>query len=170
MSPEEPLEPTGPAPPGGPVPPGGPASPTGPGGPTAEPATDPAAVRRNTLRRASLALGTAALGAVYLWHTDPHQPGQLLLPCPFRLMTGLLCPFCGATRMVYDLMHGDVPAAFHDNAALLVLGVPALGYVLARWLAAGLRGRCYPLKLTARGNAVVLGTAAVWMVARNLIG
>lgn len=118
----------------------------------------------------SLALGVAALGAGYLWHTDPHQPGQLLLPCPFRLLTGLLCPFCGGTRLAYDLMHGDVVTAFHDNAALLVLGVPALAYVLVRWLVAGVRGRHLPLKLTARGNAVVLGTAAVWMVARNLIG
>lgn len=102
--------------------------------------------------------------------TRPHQPGQLLLPCPFRLLTGLLCPFCGGTRLAYDLMHGDVVTAFHDNAALLVLGVPALAYVLVRWLVAGVRGRHLPLKLTARGNAVVLGTAAVWMVARNLIG
>lgn len=170
MSPDEPLEPTDPVLPGSPVPPGGAAPPTGPGGPTAERADDPAAVRRRTLRQASLALGTAALGAVYLWHTNPHQPGQLLLPCPFRMLTGLLCPFCGGTRMAYDLMHGDALAAFHDNAVLLVLGMPALVYVLARWLAAGLRGRRYPLKLTARGNAVVLGTAAVWMVARNLIG
>ncbi|WP_413471362.1 DUF2752 domain-containing protein [Streptomyces noursei] len=155
MHPDEPTGPgaTGRTSPGGPVPPGG-----------------PAAVRRRTLRRASLALGVAALGAGYLWHTDPHQPGQLLLPCPFRLLTGLLCPFCGGTRLAYDLMHGDVVTAFHDNAALLVLGVPALAYVLVRWLVAGVRGRHLPLKLTARGNAVVLGTAAVWMVARNLIG
>ncbi|WP_438486788.1 DUF2752 domain-containing protein [Streptomyces sp. S186] len=153
MSPDEPQGATAPTPPGGSVPPGG-----------------PAAVRRRTLRQASLALGTGVLGAVYLWHTDPHQPGQLLIPCPFRLLTGLLCPFCGGTRMAYDLLHGDVATAFGDNAVLLVLGVPALAYVLVRWLAAGLRGRRRPLKLTARGNAVVLGIAAVWMIARNVIG
>ncbi len=161
MNPDEPVHPDEPAGPG-------PADPTSPGGPV--PPGGPAAVRRHTLRQASLALGVAALGAGYLWQTDPHQPGQLLLPCPFRLLTGLLCPFCGGTRLAYDLMHGDVVTAFHDNAALLVLGVPALAYVLVRWLVAGVRGRHLPLKLTARGNAVVLGTAAVWMVARNLIG
>ncbi|MCK7624177.1 DUF2752 domain-containing protein [Streptomyces sp. RS10V-4] len=159
MTPEEPRGPADPAPPGRPLPPGGPAAPA-----------DAAAVRRRTLRRAGLALGIGALGAVYLWHTDPHRPGQLLIPCPFRLMTGLLCPFCGGTRMAYDLMHGDLVTACHDNAVLLVLGVPAAAWALARWLAAGLRGRHRPLRLTHRGNAVVLGIAAVWMVARNLVG
>ncbi|WP_446750603.1 DUF2752 domain-containing protein [Streptomyces sp. WZ-12] len=151
--------------------PHGPTGSTGPGTPTGgTDGTDAAAVRRRTLRTAAVALGAGALAAGYLWHTNPHQPGQLLLPCPFRLLTGLLCPFCGGTRMAYDLMHGDVATAFHDNAVLLVLGVPALAYALTRWLADGLRGRRRPMKLTARGNAVVLGTAAVWLVARNLMG
>ncbi|MFF4605905.1 DUF2752 domain-containing protein [Streptomyces sp. NPDC001339] len=132
-------------------------------------ATGPA-VRNRTIRQASVTLGIGAAAAVYLWHTNPHQPGQLLLPCPFRWATGLLCPACGGTRMAYDLMHGDVVAAFHDNAVLLTLGVPAVAYAAGRWLASGLRGRRYRPGLTARGNAVVLGIAAVWMIARNLVG
>jgi hypothetical protein len=143
-------------------------SPDGPPGPA--PARTAASVRRRTLRRAALGLGAGALGAGYLWHTDPHQSGQLLLPCPFHWATGLLCPVCGGTRMAYDLMHGDVVAAFHDNAVLLTLGVPAVTWLVARQLAAGLRGRSVRTGLTARGNAVVLGIAAVWMVARNLVG
>ncbi|MFD8544990.1 DUF2752 domain-containing protein [Streptomyces sp. NPDC059649] len=128
------------------------------------------AIRSRTVRRASLALAAGAAAAVYLWHTDPHQPGQVLIPCPFRLMTGVLCPACGGTRMAYDLLHGDVVRAFHDNAVLLVLGVPALAYVLLRWLVQGLRGRAFRLQLTGRGNAVVFGIAAVWMLVRNLAG
>ncbi|MGX1975523.1 DUF2752 domain-containing protein [Streptomyces kronopolitis] len=146
MSPEEPW---------------GPAEPAGPTG---------AAVRRRTLRHAALALGLVVPAAVYLWHTDPHRPGQLLLPCPFKWATGLLCPVCGGTRMAYDLMHGEVVRAFHDNAVLLALGVPVAAYAVARWLGAGLAGRTYRPRVTGRGNAVVLGIAAVWMVARNLVG
>ena len=141
--------------------PWGPAEPVGPDG---------AAVRRRTLRRAALTLGPGAAAAVYLWHTDPHQPGQLLIPCPFKWITGLLCPLCGGTRMAYDLMHGDVVAAFHDNAVLLTLGGPVVAYAVVRWLVAGLRGRVYRPRLSGRGNAVVLGIAAVWMLARNLVG
>ncbi|MCX4639709.1 DUF2752 domain-containing protein [Streptomyces sp. RPA4-5] len=139
----------------------GPAEPVGPTG---------AAVRRRTLRRAALTLGPGAAAAVYLWHTDPHQPGQLLIPCPFKWITGLLCPLCGGTRMAYDLMHGEVVTAFHDNAVLLTLGGPVVAYAVVRWLVAGLRGRVYRPRLSGRGNAVVLGIAAVWMLARNLVG
>ncbi|MBM4794391.1 DUF2752 domain-containing protein [Streptomyces sioyaensis] len=146
MSPEEPW---------------GPAAPAGPTGAT---------VRKRTLRTASIALALGVPAAVYLWHTDPHRPGQLLLPCPFKWATGLLCPLCGGTRMAYDLMHGEVPAAFHDNAVLLALGGPVAAYAVTRWLVAGLRGRTYRPRVTARGNAVVLGIAAVWMIARNVVG
>ncbi|MGW8976751.1 DUF2752 domain-containing protein [Streptomyces platensis] len=139
----------------------GPAEPVGPTG---------AAVRRRTLRRAALTLGAGAAGAGYLWHTDPHQPGQLLIPCPFKWLTGLLCPLCGGTRMAYDLMHGEVVTAFHDNAVLLTLGGPVVAYAVVRWLVAGLRGRVYRPRLSGRGNAVVLGIAAAWMLARNLVG
>ncbi|GFE15803.1 membrane protein [Streptomyces glebosus] len=139
----------------------GPAEPVGPTG---------AAVRRRTLRRAALTLGVGAAGAGYLWHTDPHQPGQLLIPCPFKWITGLLCPLCGGTRMAYDLMHGEVVTAFHDNAVLLTLGGPVVAYAVVRRLVAGLRGREYRPRLSGRGNAVVLGIAAAWMLARNLVG
>ncbi|WP_330317171.1 DUF2752 domain-containing protein [Streptomyces platensis] len=139
----------------------GPAEPVGPTG---------AAVRRRTLRRAALTLGAGAAGSVYLWHTDPHQPGQLLIPCPFKWATGLLCPLCGGTRMAYDLMHGEVVTAFHDNAVLLTLGGPVVAYAVVRRLVAGLRGREYRPRLSGRGNAVLLGIAAAWMLARNLVG
>lgn len=132
--------------------------------------SSPTAVRNATLRRAAVTVGVGALGAVYLWHTNPHEPGQLLLPCPFRWATGLLCPACGGTRMAYDLMHGDLVTAFHDNAVLLALGVPAVAYMTGRWLYAGLRGHRFRARLGARGNAVVLGVAAVWILVRNLTG
>ncbi|KPC66060.1 DUF2752 domain-containing protein [Streptomyces chattanoogensis] len=128
------------------------------------------AIRKRTVRVAALGLGAGALGAVYLWHTNPHRPGQVLLPCPLKWATGILCPLCGGTRMAYDLLHGDVVAAFHDNIVLLTLGVPAAAYAVARWLSAGLRGQYFRPRLSARASAVVLGIGAVWTIARNLVG
>lgn len=116
------------------------------------------------------ALAAGLAGAAYLWGTNPHQAGQWLPRCPFNVVTGLLCPACGGTRMTYDLMHGDVVAAFHDNALLLTLGVPAAAYFGGRWLVEGLRGRRYRPKLGKAGTAVVLGTAVAWAVVRNLVG
>lgn len=145
----------------------------------AEPAAaEPAAGRLALLRRVArrplaVPLGLAAAGsagAAYLYRTDPRQPGQLLPRCPFEWVTGLLCPACGGTRMTYDLMHGEFAAAFHDNAALLLLGVPAAAYLWVRLLSEGMRGRRYRPSLGRRGVAVVLGAAVTWTVARNLAG
>ncbi|NGO67131.1 DUF2752 domain-containing protein [Streptomyces boncukensis] len=118
-----------------------------------------------------LAAALAAVGgAVYLYGTNPHEPGHWLPRCPFNWATGLLCPACGGTRMAYDLMHGDFAAALHDNAALLLVGLPAATYLSGRWLYEGLRGRRYRPRLGKRGTAAVLAGAVAWVAARNLAG
>lgn len=116
------------------------------------------------------ALAGLAAASAYLWHVNPHQSGHWLLRCPFHWLTGLLCPVCGGTRMAYDLLHGQLASAFHDNAALLVLGVPLLAYAGGRWLVAGLRGRRYQPRLGRRGNMTVAVVAVVWCLTRNLVG
>ncbi|PJE96383.1 hypothetical protein CUT44_17865 [Streptomyces carminius] len=116
----------------------------------------------------ALAAGLVAAG--YLWNTDPHQSGQWLPRCPFNVLTGLLCPACGGTRLAYDLLHGDLAAAFHDNALLLVLGGPAAAYLGGRWLVAGLRGRRWRPSAGRWGTVAIVGTAVVWAVVRNLTG
>ncbi|WP_329122207.1 DUF2752 domain-containing protein [Streptomyces sp. NBC_01465] len=111
-------------------------------------------------------LAGAAAGAVYLYGTDPHEPGHLLPRCPFRLATGLLCPACGGTRMAFDLMHGRFTAAWHDNGMLLLASPFALG-LLARWAWNGVRGRHWRPALGGRTQALILGAAVLWTVLRN---
>lgn len=113
------------------------------------------------------ALAAAVAASFYLYGTDPHQSGHWLPRCPFNWLTGLLCPACGGTRMAYDLLHGDVTRAFHENA-LLLLASPALLWMCARWLVEGLRGRRWRPVLGARAQTAVLGVAVVWAVVRNL--
>lgn len=125
----------------------------------------------STLRHpaaAPLAVATAGLaGAAYLYGTNPHEPGHLLPQCPFRYVTGLLCPACGGTRMVYDLMHGQFSAAWHDNRVLLLAAPFALA-LLGRWCVEGLRGRRWRPALKPRTQALILGIAVTWTVVRNL--
>lgn len=115
-------------------------------------------------RGRSHSVGFAALvcGALaYVGFLDPHRPGAVFPPCPFRLLTGWNCPGCGGLRMTHDLLHGDLAAAAADNIFLL-LGVPALTawVVLSR-----LRGQqVSPLRLL----TVTVAAALVWTVVRNL--
>ncbi|MFF3909086.1 DUF2752 domain-containing protein [Streptomyces sp. NPDC001848] len=112
-------------------------------------------------------LAAGAAGAGYLYVTDPHEPGHLLPQCPFRLLTGLLCPACGGTRMVYDLMHGHFTEAWLDNRALLLASPYALA-LLGRWAVEGLRGRRWQPQLSTRAQVLVLGLAVAWTVVRNV--
>jgi hypothetical protein len=124
------------------------------------------AFRRLKAPLAVLALGGA--GAVLLLFVDPNKPGNLLPKCPFKWLTGLDCPGCGATRMVHALLHGDVVSAFHYNAVLLTLGVPLAVWLFGRWTRdkwAGER-RSVPKSV----GVAVLVVTAVWGVGRNLAG
>lgn len=70
--------------------------------------------------------GGIAAATVLLYRSGGHDLGPLAT-CWFHAGTGLYCPFCGSLRGVAALSHGDVLAALHDNApVMLLLGVAAL--------------------------------------------
>lgn len=112
------------------------------------------------------ALGTGALlagGLAYVGLADPHRPGFVFPPCPFKLLTGWNCPACGGLRMTHDLLHGNLAAAIVDNVFLLV-GLPALlAWVVVRWRT----GR--PI-MTMPAIAVIAVLAIAWTVVRNMPG
>jgi hypothetical protein len=70
-------------------------------------------------------LVVAALGSgAVLFFFDPAKHSFYPI-CLFHLLTGLNCPGCGATRAAYQLLHGHLLGALHDNA-LFVLTLTAL--------------------------------------------
>lgn len=104
------------------------------------------------------ALSTAALAAVALGplaRVDPSRPGPVL--CPFRLLTGLPCPFCGVTRSLMALGQGHVGLSLHLSplgpivlaAALVLLVVTGR----ARWRRAPV---AWPPRLMVLGAALVV--------------
>lgn len=102
-----------------------------------------------------------ALGYVGL--VDPHNTNSLYPQCPFKLLTGWNCPFCGGLRMTNDLLHGNLVAAVNDNVFLLA-GLPMLaGLLLIR------RSRGRPALSTPAWLTMVLAVIA-WTVLRNLPG
>ena len=63
------------------------------------------------------------IAALILFLFDPEKGG--FPGCPFRSLTGLLCPGCGSQRAVHDILHLRMGQAFKHNA-LLVSSVPIL--------------------------------------------
>ncbi len=60
------------------------------------------------------AVAAARSALTFLYSFDPALTG-LLPSCPFRLVTGLLCPLCGTLRAAHALLHGHLAAASHYN-------------------------------------------------------
>jgi hypothetical protein len=70
-----------------------------------------------------LVVAVLGSGAV-LFFFDPAKHGFYPI-CLFHSLTGWNCPGCGATRAAYQLLHGHLLRALHDNA-LFVLTLTAL--------------------------------------------
>ena len=121
---------------------------------------------RTGSNRLLIGLGTGAtlVGSLaYIGLGDPHSPSFVFPPCPFKALTGWNCPACGGLRMTHDVLHGDLAAAFVDNAFVLI-GLPLLlAFVVAQ------RIRHEPVQ-TKSLLVVVAVSAIAWTVARNLPG
>lgn len=113
---------------------------------------------------AGVASGALGLGALtYVGLVDPHQPGSVFPPCPFKMLTGWNCPACGGLRMTHDVLHGNLPAAVVDNAFLLT-GLPLLA-LWSLWRVRRGRRALTPVVLVG-----IVIAATVWTVVRNLPG
>lgn len=108
--------------------------------------------------------GAVTVGALaYVGIGDPHSPSFVFPSCPFNALTGWLCPACGGLRMTHDLLHGDLAAAFVDNAFVLLALPLLLGWLLIRRL----QGRP---AFTAPAYVVMITAVLAWTVVRNLPG
>ncbi len=120
---------------------------------------------------AAVGVGGFGLAGVY-----QLSGGKIGIPCLLHTFTGLDCPFCGSTRMAAALLRGDLNAAWHFNAAVLVLGPMigvAVGYEILAWALERAGWVKVPrLRLSPRGvnvvTTVIMGTLLVFGVLRNL--
>jgi hypothetical protein len=118
---------------------------------------------------APLAVATAAAcGCAAIWLADPTVAGGVLPVCPTKALLGIDCPGCGSLRMIYSLLHFDLPAALQFNA-LGVVAVVLLLWAYAVWVygtAVGRSVRGWQHLRWAAPAALVLTLA--WFVVRNL--
>jgi hypothetical protein len=79
-----------------------------------------------------LRAGAAAMLPLAL--VRPMLPVWPVPPCPLRSVTGIPCPFCGMTRGVTAIVHGNFSAAFGFNpGAFLVVAMAIVVLVAWRW-------------------------------------
>ena len=105
-------------------------------------ATEPLAARPTRSERMlgpALTLGGLAAATVALHVRDPHVSHSWGL-CPLYALTGVYCPGCGGLRGVNDLSDGHVGAAASSNL-LMVVAIPFVVFLLARWTWASWQGR-----------------------------
>lgn len=105
--------------------------------------------------------GGASLAVVGLVDPSRHTLGP---PCPLKVLTGLDCPMCGATRATHQLIRGDVVAALDLNALYVAL-LPVLAALAAFWV---LRGRRPAWSGRPWVTWALVASAVVFGVVRNL--
>lgn len=76
-----------------------------------------------TLRRSNAVAACGILTAALIFTFDPVTTWWLP-SCPFRALTGWLCPFCGSLRALHALLHGEPRVALELNP-LTTVGVAA---------------------------------------------
>jgi hypothetical protein len=103
----------------------------------------------------------AAAAAFVLRFNPTDRTADPTGPCVWHAITGINGPTCGATRMFYYLLHGDlVQAARHHLAALVA--VPFLVYAFIQWSARVWFGAQLPPLRLSRWMYVSFG--AFWLV------
>jgi hypothetical protein len=90
--------------------------------------------------------------------------------CLLYVTTGLYCPGCGSLRCVYQLSHGHIVAALHDNL-LLVLALPVIGVYVWRSARCWLKGEPLPrILLNPRWVTVLVIAVILFTILRNIPG
>lgn len=123
-----------------------------------------ASARLRLITVASLGLAGLAVSGVY-------QQFGVGFPCPWRWITGTLCPICGSTRMGAALLSFDLPGAWHENPFVLSLGV-LVALASIAWIIEAFGGPALRLPAWLRKRRlwlwVIAAVAAGFTVARNL--
>jgi len=121
--------------------------------------------RRRLFAGLSMVLG--ALAIIVLRVFNPAST-WFFPPCPFRALTGYLCPGCGTLRALHELLHGNVIAALRLNPVMMLL-LPYVSYCGVSEIGEVILGRPLPqLFLRPILIWILLAVILVFWVLRNL--
>ena len=103
----------------------------------------------------------AAWAAVAIVRMGDNGPS----PCPLRTVTGIDCPFCGATRAASSLAHGDVVAALDHNAFFVLVILPLAAVAWGVWATRSWRRQRTPV-IANRTVLILMAITLGWWVLR----
>ena len=107
-------------------------------------------------------------GAMAVLYAFPPAQYTFYPRCPIYAATHLLCPGCGGTRALYELLHFNLGGALHYNALVTVLFPLALIWLAVSSYRAHRNDRPLQLTLPMPGVVALLLIALLFSVARNL--
>jgi len=113
---------------------------------------------------AIIAAGVAAAALLYKFSPQEYS---FYPRCPVYALTHHLCPGCGATRAVAELLHGHLAAALQFNAAVVVLLPLLLCYFARMYFTAIRENRVDGPPVPRWSWQVALAAVALFAVARN---
>ncbi|CAB4719695.1 unannotated protein [freshwater metagenome] len=89
----------------------------------------PKLFREIPVARYALVLFVTALTWVGARRTEGYTSGPIL--CPFRLITGHQCPFCGTTRSFGALVQGDISGSIAYNPSGILLSIVIIFWMIS---------------------------------------
>ena len=120
-------------------------------------------------RKRRLLAGGGALLTLGLGYAAWVRFTELAIPCPFRAVTGRLCPGCGVTQLCLALLRWDWAAAWNANPVLLLM-LPVLAVLGVRLAARYVReGSAVASQWETALMWAMAALLIIWGVARNLI-
>lgn len=107
---------------------------------------------------------------ITFYFVNPSLQGHPI-QCPWRVLTGTLCPACGSQRALNALVHGHLGQALSYNY-FFILSIPyALVVVLVSWYNFGHRldglKRIAFHPVTLKAYVIIF---LAWWIARNILG
>ena len=128
-------------------------------------ATQAGPERSPARRMAAPAAGLLATAAVWAGVAVVGVGGGGPSFCPWRSITGLDCPFCGATRSAAALAHGDLLLALDHNALFVLVVLPLAAVAWLAWAARAWQGR-EPAQVPTRLLVGLLALTGAWWILR----
>ena len=109
-------------------------------------------------------VGVLLVGAITVYAPwVPVPVGQ----CPFKLVTGLPCASCGATRALQALLLGDVPGALAVNPLFALVYIGGAAWAVYGLTVTALGLRRVRISMTKRGLSLTLAVALPAAVIAN---